>query len=626
MERDIELDRKTARNWKEYLKEIRNEKDMFVWVWQELINSKGKTLAKKMFWATLISYILAVIKPWTLALIFNGLAARPLQENLVIIGLALCGMTIILAQLVNRKGLLYRELLFGENMRQLDKRITELFFEKSLGTHIDENNLLNEANIKKGHERVFQLSAMMVWQGVESILGLTLPFCALWFLDWKVAIGVTIMLITHLIWSLFLNQRAMKAGVPIDKKWRDLNRFRVERLYQIERVKTSRKEEDELAELGRKFEDAIIPDRKLWTWFIEQVTRRGFVDYLLLIGAMIYGTYMVWNGEMAIGLLYPLFTWTSQLADNLWRVGHLEHQINFLTPSILAMKEALTMPIGLVLPQKPKQLSKDASCRVEFQNVSYIYPRQKSLKGKRGNPVPVLDNISFSVNSGEKVALIGSSGVGKTTIMRLLLRYMDPTSGSIKADGIDLRELELGSWLRLVGYVPQQAQILDGTIRYNLLYGLPDCEKQQVSDEELWNVMRSLQIDFGERLTHGLDTLVGRNGIKLSGGQAQRVMVGAAVMKNPRFMIIDEATSSLDPTTERLVQEGLEKVLTGDRGALIITHRLNTVRRICNRFVVLSGNGESRGSKVIAIADSFEDLAATSSEFCSLALDQGIIV
>jgi ABC-type bacteriocin/lantibiotic exporter with double-glycine peptidase domain len=134
--------------------------------------------------------------------------------------------------------------------------------------------------------------------------------------------------------------------------------------------------------------------------------------------------------------------------------------------------------------------------------------------------------------------------------------------------------------------------------------------------------MRMLQIDFGDRLVDGLDTRIGFNGIKLSGGQNQRLMIGAAALKEPRFMIIDEATSSLDATTERLVQDGLARVLH-NCGALIVTHRLNTVRRICDRFILLDRD-EGSGGTIHAVADSFEALADISPAFRNLAMDQGI--
>lgn len=645
---DIEFDRKVAKNIKEYIADMRKIKDMIIWVWQEFINDEGKRLAKKMFWLTLATYILYVIKPWSLSLVFNGLAIKDSQGSMIIAGLALCGLVTIISQILNHKGMCYRELVLGETQRQLDKRTTELFFEKSLGTHIDEGNLLNEANIRKGYERVFQVKEIILFSAIENTLGLALPFLALWILNWQIALATTVMIVIHIIWSLFLSQKMMEVCLPIDKKWRAMNRFRVERLDQVERVKVNFKEKDELIELGNQFSEVIRLDRNFWLWFIAEITKRGFITYLILLIVMAYGAYQVWQNQIAIGLLYPLYIWATQLTDNLWRLGNFEHQLNSATPSILAMKQALTMPAGIDVSSDPVSLSQNASCKIEFNNIGYVYPKQRNNvnnigdeddddddddKNKYGDineekenigVLPVLNDISFVIEPGEKVALIGSSGAGKTTVMRLLLRYMDPTSGSITIDGINLRDLDIGSWLDLVGYVPQQAQILSGTIRYNLLYGLPDETKNEISDEKIWEIMRLLQIDFGERLTHGLDTLVGRNGIKLSGGQAQRLMIGAAVMKNPRFMIIDEATSSLDSTTEKLVQDGLEKVLTKERGALIITHRLNTVRRICDKFIMVSQNGH--GSKVSAVANSFEKLAETCPEFKALALDQGIIL
>jgi len=616
--KDAELDRQVAKNWRDYLKEVRDMKEMFVWVWQELINENGKKYAKKMALVKAIGCAVMVVGPWTLSFVFDGLNPKNPDVELVVWGLGFFVLTIITGQLIQLGSMRYREYLFGENIGQLDKRTAELFFEKSLGTHIDEHNQLNEANIKKGRERVFQLESMILFEGVEAVLLLILPYLALWLLSYQAGLIVTVMLVIHLVWSLFLNQRVLQVCLPIDKKWRHLHRYLVERLDNIEKVKNFAKEEEEICAIYDKFQDAILPDRKFWLWFINQVIWRGFVDYGVLIGLTCWGAYQVWHGHMALGLLYPLYGWSRQIADNLWRIGHMEHQVNFVTPSILSMKEALTMPIGLIYAKGPKRFKSRQPLEVEFNNVSYAYPQKNSQVNK-----PVIAGISFAIKPGEKVALIGSSGVGKTTIMRLLLRYMDPTEGAIKINGYDLRDLDLQTWLSVIGYVPQQAQILDGTIRYNMLYGLPEVQKFKITDVRLWQIMRLLQIDFGERLTQGLDTKVGRNGIKLSGGQAQRLSIGCAVMKDPTFMIIDEATSSLDSTTEKYVQEGLEKVLTKDRGALIVTHRLSTVRRICDKFILIDSNGDSCG-RVAAIASSFEELAQISPVFCSQARDQGI--
>ncbi|HBP00083.1 TPA: hypothetical protein DD617_02755 [Candidatus Uhrbacteria bacterium] len=160
----------------------------------------------------------------------------------------------------------------------------------------------------------------------------------------------------------------------------------------------------------------------------------------------------------------------------------------------------------------------------------------------------------------------------------------------------------------------------------NLLYGVQSERQSQVTENDLWKVVKRLQIHFGKRLTHGLQTRVGRHGLKLSGGQAQRLMIGAAAAREPRFMIIDEATSSLDSTTERQVQQGLAEVLGEGMGALIIAHRLSTVRDLCGKFVVLRPIDGVQGeeAQIEAVASSFEELYLLSSTFRQLADDQGI--
>jgi len=335
-----------------------------------------------------------------------------------------------------------------------------------------------------------------------------------------------------------------------------------------------------------------------------------------------FGAYKVWQGQMTIGLLYPLAAWSSLLINNFWRVSHLEQMVNFVAPSIIGMKNALDLPTGLSRYPSPMILKNGSSLCLDLQEVSYSYPAHENPGDLIAPSSLILDNVSFTVEPGEKVALLGKSGAGKTTIKRLALRYMDPTQGAIKINGINLKKIDLGSWQDLVGYIPQQPQVLDGTIKYNLLYGLSPEKRQRVTDKEIWRVMELLCIDFEGRLTHGLETRVGRNGIRLSGGESQRLMIGAAILKDPRFLMIDEATSSLDATTKKEVQIGLEAILKGEHSALIITHGLNTVRYMCDKFIMLSGNGS--GSTVIAQASSFEELASKCTEFQELAHNEGI--
>src|SRR5207253_485647 len=207
----------------------------------------------------------------------------------------------------------------------------------------------------------------------------------------------------------------------------------------------------------------------------------------------------IWQGDWSNGVFVPLLMYATKVSESIWNIGHIEHQINWNMPAIRTAMLTLTLPPDICDKPNAIELRPRNGVRVEMRNVSYAYASEKrDLPGlplagaELSRPMlPILRNVSLSIAPGEKAALIGPSGAGKTTIMRLLMRYMDPTAGAIFVDGHDLRDVRLSSWLKLIAYVPQQAQVFDGTIRVNLLYRFTD-EPISVPDEELWRVMRKL--------------------------------------------------------------------------------------------------------------------------------------
>nr|MCU0510508.1 ATP-binding cassette domain-containing protein [Anaerolineae bacterium] len=204
-----------------------------------------------------------------------------------------------------------------------------------------------------------------------------------------------------------------------------------------------------------------------------------------------------------------------------------------------------------------------------------------------GEGEEVLSDVEFTVRPGEMVALVGPSGAGKTSIANLVCRFYDPTAGRVLVDGRDLRGVKIESLRRHVAVVLQDTFLFNASVRRNLLYGKPDA-----SDEELFAAARAAYAhEFIEALPNGYDTEIGERGVKLSGGQRQRLALARAILADPRILILDEATSSVDAEAEYLIQQALEEVLKG-RTALVIAHRLSTIRS-ADKIIALE-NGRIR--------------------------------
>jgi len=231
---------------------------------------------------------------------------------------------------------------------------------------------------------------------------------------------------------------------------------------------------------------------------------------------------------------------------------------------LLAILPTITeKPNAIELPPHSKE--------VEYCQVNFYYNEDRQ----------VLKNINFTAHAGEMIALVGASGAGKTTLVNLLLRFYDPTSGKILIDGVDIRDVTLKSLRRQIGVVLQENILFSGTIAQNIAFGQVDFNLQEV--EKAAKIANAHQF-IGE-LSQGYYTYVGERGVNLSGGQRQRIAIARAVLSNPRILILDEATSALDSESEALVQEALERIMT-ERTVFVIAHRLATVRK-ANRILVL---------------------------------------
>jgi subfamily B ATP-binding cassette protein MsbA len=217
---------------------------------------------------------------------------------------------------------------------------------------------------------------------------------------------------------------------------------------------------------------------------------------------------------------------------------------------------------------------------VVFDGVHFRYEEDK----------PVLKGVSFEAEPGTVIALVGSSGSGKSTLAGLAATFLEPDQGRVVVDGVDLREVILSSYRAQLGLVLQNDFLFDGTIRENLLFARADATDAEIQEA----AHRAHVSEFTDRFPQGLDTVIGERGVKLSGGQRQRVTIARAILANPRILILDEATSSLDTESEALIQDSLRDLLVG-RTTLVIAHRLSTIQRADLILVVEDGRIVERG-------------------------------
>lgn len=221
--------------------------------------------------------------------------------------------------------------------------------------------------------------------------------------------------------------------------------------------------------------------------------------------------------------------------------------------------------------------------KVAFNNVNFSYPQRADLT--------VLNQLSFSVNSGEKIALVGSSGAGKSTIASLLQRFYEPVSGTFTVDGIPAEEFTIEHLRKHMALVPQEVILFSGSVKENIAFGNPEATEEEI----IQAAKQANAYDFITSFPEGMNTEVGDRGIQLSGGQKQRIAIARAILKNPTILILDEATSALDAESERLVQEALDTLMEG-RTSFIIAHRLSTVRKADQILVLDSGKVAEQGT------------------------------
>lgn len=283
------------------------------------------------------------------------------------------------------------------------------------------------------------------------------------------------------------------------------------------------------------------------------------VVIVMIIG---YGGIRVADGSMTTGSLVAFLLYLFQIIVPLATFARFFTELQKARGATERIIDILELPQEEETPGTETDISGKT---LRLENVSFAY----------ANGEPVLQGVSFEAQPGQMIAFAGPSGGGKTTVFGLIERFYEPTDGTITIGGVPISDVAIASWRDQIGYVSQESAMMGGTIRANLIYGLPLAE--QITDEELWRVARMAYAEeFIAAFPDGLDTQVGERGVKLSGGQRQRIAIARAFLRDPKILMMDEATASLDSQSEGIVQQALGRLMQG-RTTLVIAHRLSTI-------------------------------------------------
>ncbi|KAA3436450.1 ABC transporter ATP-binding protein [Rufibacter hautae] len=343
---------------------------------------------------------------------------------------------------------------------------------------------------------------------------------------------------------------------------------------------------NELFEINR-YKQAL--GRSVKTAITTSFYRGAFISFIIigLFGGIIlviwYGATLMRAGELSFGDLTSFILYTTFIGASVAGLGDLYAKIQVSIGASDRILEILDQPVEQSDLGLPAAAPVRLTGNVRYTHVGFSYPTRPDL--------PVLQNIDFDIKAGEKIALVGSSGAGKSTIAQLLMKFYKVEQGTISIDGQNINNLHLHDLRGNIGIVPQEVLLFGGTIRENIAYGRPDATDEEV----LVAAQKANALQFIQSFPEAFNTVVGERGIKLSGGQRQRIAIARAILKDPAILILDEATSSLDSESEMLVQEAMDELMK-NRTTIIIAHRLATIRKVDKILVIDKGQIVEEGS------------------------------
>lgn len=484
-----------------------------------------------------------------------------------------------------------RDLLFARvsarAIRSVALQVFEHLHALALRFHLDRQTGGLSRAIERGTKGIEFLLSFMLFSILPTLLEIVLVSGILWTLyDWRFAAITLISVGGYIVFTVVATEWRLKFRRQMNETDSEANTKAIDSLLNFETVKYFGNEGHEATRYDsslRRYEGAMVRSKS--SLAILNVGQGSIIAIGLVLVMLLAGEGVA-QGTMTLGDFVLVNVYMLQLYVPLGFLGFVYREIKQSMADMETMFRLLK--VGREVADRPDARPLDVtSAEVAFENVTFGYNDNRII----------LKDVSFHVPVGKTIAIVGPSGAGKSTISRLLFRFYDVQEGAVKVSGSDVREVTQTSLRQTIGIVPQDTVLFNDTIYYNIEYGRPDATREEVEA-----AARLARIhDFVEQLPEGYDTKVGERGLKLSGGEKQRVAIARTILKEPSVYLFDEATSALDTETEREIQKSLYEVSRG-KTTLVIAHRLSTVVDADEIIVLEAGRVAERGSHQVLLA------------------------
>jgi ATP-binding cassette subfamily B protein len=467
--------------------------------------------------------------------------------------------------------------LYNESYEKLSRHSLAFYANTFTGSLVSKVNRFTSSYVEFVNSMTYNV-LFVATTIVATIVGLSIFF-------WQYALVVLGLTIIFIVCVFFGTRILRKRFLERSESYTAISGKLSDSISNMLTVKTDAREKDEQNVLGGAVDNMFAKEMATRNSMIKITSVYSFIITLMRVGALVASILTIQYGFGNAAVVYICLTYTFNLIDEIWNVSNILRSYYQITGDAAETLEIIEQPAGIVDKSNKKLSVKNPS--VVFDAISFTHDEGEDDASQS----MLFDQFSLSIKSRQKIGLVGVSGSGKSSLLKLLMRFYDVADGKVLIDGQDVSMVTQESLHQNIAYVPQEPLLFHRTILENISYSRPKATEKEIREA----AEQANALEFIEKLPKGFETMVGERGVKLSGGQRQRIAIARAILKDAPILILDEATSALDSESEKLIQDALEKLMK-NRTSIVIAHRLSTIANLDRIVLLYDGRIQEDGS------------------------------